>query len=1215
MKKSLFFLLLLVNLIYAQTFIRTYHFPGMTGGLGLSKCTDGGFVGTGQHENGPAGSCDIYVYRVSNCGNILWYKTFGTGGSDGGKAVIQASDGGFLVSGLYDYDVGNGYDYFLMKLDAAGIVQWNTVWDGGDNDYNVWAEETPFGIATCGWSYNGTNWDGIVGMYTSGGAPVWFRRLIGGGNDNPSTIHLQGSNFWVGGSTSSYGAGAWDFMVLKLDLSGNLIFAKAYGTSANEGREWDIKGIPSPDGGYVMAGYTSNAVISAGSNDIVVFKVNGAGNLLWAYRYGGTGEEVAESINLTHDGGFIVTGYTYSFGNGGRDAFVLKLDSLGNMQWAKSYGAGGNDRGVSVINIGKEYVISMNYDYGSADYDPMFVKVDSLGNVGCNVTNAPFAQLDILPNMIVTNIPAANYQNFSVSPYYPSPLSGAPSVSESFLCISCSATTPTINVTPTVVCEGSPVTLTNLSNTTSAVCFEWLSNGSPLPVSGLGSQTITLTPGTYQIELKATCGNTVNSVQQMVIVNPKPTANFSYTDHICVDNQPVNYINTGSSGGSYSYQWYLGNGASPSTTTSANANNIFYAFGGSKDVSLVVTNSYGCKDSISKTVNIEPLPSLVFSATTPNCVSDTVFFTNTSWVGGTGVITNWYWDFGDGNNSNAFQPSHLYSSPGTYTVMLSATSDYGCDDTLYQTIVVSPTTIPGNVSSNDTVCAIANSGTLSVSGNNGNVQYWEYSTDGGVNWYAISNTSTSQTYSNLPVTTIYRAYVQSGSCPGAYTSPNATITVYPGSEAGVLLKDTSVCETGNNGTLSLTNYTGSVQDWYFSTNNGGSWTALGNSNTNYSFSNLNTTTWYYAIVKSGVCPDDTSNIVVVNVSPATIPGNVLSSQTVCVLGNSGTLTLNSYTGSILGWETSTDGGLTWYPVSNTSTVQSFSNLTTTTLFRVKVKSGVCPEGYSGIATIQVDAASVGGKILQDTVVCYGVNTGTLSLVSYSTNILDWIVSNDNGMSWTSLSNTNPVYVFNNLTDTMWYKAIVQNGVCPADTSQMTIVFVNLFQGASVVPYPDTSISMGYSVQLVADGGVNYLWSPNYNISDTTIFNPFVWPIKDTVYSVYVFDKYGCVDTATVKIFVLKDIKLIIANTMTPNGDGYNDFFWIGMIEFYPNNEVIIFNRYGQEIFKGKDYDNKKVFWDGTYQGSKVPDGAYYYVIKFKENNTVFKGSINVISSN
>lgn len=439
-------------------------------------------------------------------------------------------------------------------------------------------------------------------------------------------------------------------------------------------------------------------------------------------------------------------------------------------------------------------------------------------------------------------------------------------------------------------------------------------------------------------------------------------------------------------------------------------------------------------------VTIEDLPYVNFSASSPNCVTDTVYFNNYSWIGGSATIASWFWDFGDGNTSTAFQPTHLYASGGTYTVYLVATSDFGCDDTLYKTVTVSPLTIAGNVTSNATVCAVSNTGTLNLNGNNGNVVSWMYSTDNGLTWLPIVNTNTSYVYTNLQQTTIFGAVVQSGTCPSATTSPNATITVDAASNAGFIRRDTLICSPPNQGTLTLTNYTGSIVDWYS--------------------------------------------------------------------------------------------------------------------------------------------------------------------------------SNDNGVTWTALGNTSSTYTFANLSDTTQFAVIVQNGICPPDTSNapFTTVWVRYFNSAQVIPSPDTTISIGFTVQLNAMGGYFYAWSPNYNISDTTIHNPMVWPSKDTSYFVYVVDKYGCTDVDTVRIFVQKDYKLVIANTMTPNGDNYNDIFWIGMIEYYPNNEVIVFNRYGQEIFKGNNYDNKKVFWDGTYQGTKVPDGAYYYVIKFKDNNTVFKGSINVISS-
>ena len=92
----------------------------MQGALQIAATLDGGFAATGQHESSAQGSghgeCDIYVYRLDVCGNILWFKLYGTPGQEGGKSIIQTNDGGFLVSGLYE---GSGTNRgFNMKLDA-----------------------------------------------------------------------------------------------------------------------------------------------------------------------------------------------------------------------------------------------------------------------------------------------------------------------------------------------------------------------------------------------------------------------------------------------------------------------------------------------------------------------------------------------------------------------------------------------------------------------------------------------------------------------------------------------------------------------------------------------------------------------------------------------------------------------------------------------------------------------------------------------------------------------------------------------------------------------------------------------------------------------------------------------------------------------------------------------------------------------------------------
>ncbi len=835
-------------------------------------------------------------------------------------------------------------------------------------------------------------------------------------------------------------------------------------------------------------------------------------------------------------------------------------------------------------------------------------------------------------------------------------------------------------------------------------------------------------------------------------------------------------------GGSVSYYWDFGAGANPQTS-STQIQSVTYSFPGTKDVKFVIVNTYGCADTVVKQVFIEPLPEADFNASSPVCAGDTVFFTNNSWVGGSGAIKEYQWYFGDGSSTTSVNTFHQYSSSGVYNVTLVAVSDYNCTDTMVKVVTISAPTVPGSVVSNVTVCYGNNSGVMTLTGYTGSVQFWEYSPDGGVNWYALSNTSNTQPFQNLTQTTMYRAYVKNGGCPGAYSTP-ATVYVDPMTNAGTLLKDTTVCASSNSGTLNLTGYTGNVVEWYASTDWGNTWVPLGNTSPSYTFSGLTDTTIYKAVVKSGVCPYDTSNTVKVEVSPGTVggtlqpkytvcqgssgvlhlvgytgqiqgwsvssdgglswinianatdsqafaniqtttlyqvtvqsgvcpavvvkdtvkvdpmtnAGTLLKDTTVCASSNSGTLNLTGYTGNVVEWYASTDWGNTWVPLGNTSPSYTFSGLTDTTIYKAVVKSGVCPydtsntvkvevspgtvggtlqpkytvcQGSSGVLhlvgytgqiqgwsvssdgglswinianatdsqafaniqtttlyqvtvqsgvcpavvvkdTVKVDSLSRGGVLGPSAVVCLEGNSGTLYLTNYYGNIVEWYASTD-GVNWTSLQNSgNSSYTYNNLTDTTTFIVVVKNGVCPSDTSSQVTVYVEKFSSALVYPY-DTVISLGDTVILTAGGGDHYQWFPFYNLSDSSGQTVYAFPYTDTTYYVIVTDRFGCRDTARVSIKIKRDYKLFIQNLITPNGDGYNDTWFIGNIDNYPDNEVIIFDIYGDVIYRVSGYTNANG-WDGTYNGKKVPDGTYYFIIRFPSANIIYKGRIDVISS-
>ena len=150
-------------------------------------------------------------------------------------------------------------------------------------------------------------------------------------------LETADGNIFVAGMTSSFGAGDDEGLVLKTDLNGTVLWAKTYGSSGND---MFIDAKQTQDGGYIVAGWTES--FGASGYDCWVVKLDSDGDLVWEKRYGGSGDEQAWSINETSTGYFMVAG-TNSFGAGLTDIWVLDLDATGNINWQKTYGSTGDD--------------------------------------------------------------------------------------------------------------------------------------------------------------------------------------------------------------------------------------------------------------------------------------------------------------------------------------------------------------------------------------------------------------------------------------------------------------------------------------------------------------------------------------------------------------------------------------------------------------------------------------------------------------------------------------------------------------------------------------------------------------------------------------------------------------------------------------------------------------------------------------------------------
>jgi hypothetical protein len=276
-----------------------------------------------------------FTLQTQGAQQVVWQKTFGGSDDDRARSVQETIDGGYVVAG-YTWSSSKWEDVYILKLDANGNKLWEKTFGGSDND------------------------------------GAWFiQQTIDGG-------------YIVAGYTKSYGSGWYDAYLLKLDGAGNKVWEKVFG-----GSSWDeARSIQQTnDGGYIVAGYTSS--FGAGSYDVYVLKLDTSGKEVWSKTFGGSSDDLAWSIQQTNDGGYIVAGYTKSFGAGSEDVYILKLDANGNKLWEKTFGGSYDERAYRIQQTrdGGYIVAGYTSSFGVGNYDVYIIKMDANGNTGAYPTD------------------------------------------------------------------------------------------------------------------------------------------------------------------------------------------------------------------------------------------------------------------------------------------------------------------------------------------------------------------------------------------------------------------------------------------------------------------------------------------------------------------------------------------------------------------------------------------------------------------------------------------------------------------------------------------------------------------------------------------------------------------------------------------------------------------------------------------------------------
>jgi gliding motility-associated-like protein len=830
---------------------------------------------------------------------------------------------------------------------------------------------------------------------------------------------------------------------------------------------------------------------------------------------------------------------------------------------------------------------------------------------------------------------------------------------------------PNVIANKTTLCVGDSVEFWSyLTGDTSLAIFSWYIDGNFVATHQDVLTYIFNSPGIYTVmvtayNMQTKCNDTVTKTDWITVGGP--TAGYVATEtHVCRPDT-IHFDDTSYTGeGTYLTwrKWFFGTSLADTAGTNDTTIYKYYDTTGDFDIGLIVTDNLGCKDTLYQPQYVHILkPVASFTVSSPVCVGAEVTFTNTS-VNAVGYS----WDFGDGGtNTTDRDPKHTYQSMSVFDAQLIVTDTLGCKDTSDKVPVITTKPIADfTVSDSVTVCAplIVNfDGRPSVRERNYEWHFDDGSSPGTRNTHTVAYTQakeykvklivrdslgckdsitkpvrvlgyagafnytpvegcvpltvnfTSNIRGNIP--TIIWDFGDGNSLLGNYQQPNVSYTYTQpgrylprmifnnglGCEVGsegldTILVDAAIAdfETGPACQYSLVEFINksvgvisplTVTHWTF---DDGSFSALANPKRKYGPAGKYPVKLYVKNVNG--CEDSVDKELTINVPIEVNAGG----DTIICLSDSAQL---FPTGGV---------SYLWSPgatLSCTDCANPYAFPKVKTVYTVISTdiNGCHDTGYAhvDIKTHVVSIVGNGGEICQGEEFELNVSGARTYIWSPSANL-------DNHTSATPKASPQ---------ETTKYRVIAYEGSCIPDTSHVDLV---VHPKPTVTVRGEQTIVAGTSADLLASGQhiSRFLWSPAATLSCKDCSNPIASPYKTTTYTVKVFTKFDCVDSADVTISVLCDeSQLFIPNTFTPNGDGINDIFMVRGTGITTLQAFRVYNRWGQVMFERTNVSvNDKTFgWDGNFNGTQLPPDVYVWTVEaFCENGDLLKlkGDVTII---
>ena len=333
----------------------------------------GGYAISGWTNSSGAGDLDIWLLRVDNDGNHLWNKTLGTVEEDKGFEIINCSSGGFAVAAKVRNmtHIHTNNEVSVIRIADNGNIIFHNNYSGPDQNSTSAKDDRGYSIVEC------PNGDFVIAGVTGtnvGASDVYLLRIASNGLvkwertfhhwDNercfsPHSLVLCSDNGFAIAGYSYSAALSNDVWLIRTDSLGIALWNKTYGVSSGYERPESL--VQCDDGGFGIMANTQS--FGAGGTDGWFIRTDEFGNQIWNQTYGGTEEDGFTKAILMSDGGFTLMGSTHSFDIGGGDAWIVRIDSNGEILWEETIGDPYGNGIASFLYLGNDTYVAAGSTY------------------------------------------------------------------------------------------------------------------------------------------------------------------------------------------------------------------------------------------------------------------------------------------------------------------------------------------------------------------------------------------------------------------------------------------------------------------------------------------------------------------------------------------------------------------------------------------------------------------------------------------------------------------------------------------------------------------------------------------------------------------------------------------------------------------------------------------------------------------------------------